>query len=219
MTIRAPEPRDRPLLPGRSALLMVDLQHHCCARDGGTFTEEPERWPEARKAAYFAQLEGETLPNAAALADACRRRGIEVIYCVIEALTRDGRDRGLDHKLSNILVPKGSVEAEIVEAVAPLDDEIVLPKTASGVFPSTNLHYLLRNLGVEDLAIAGVFTDQCVESAVRDAADLGYRVTLVGDACCGSSPEAHAHTLNAMRGYARVAATAEIQAEILAERG
>ncbi|WP_119168348.1 cysteine hydrolase family protein [Algihabitans albus] len=208
------EPRDRPLKAGRSALLMVDLQHHCCVRDGGTFTEDPERWPEERRAAYFDQLEGETLPNAAALAEACRQSGIEVIYCVIEALTRDGRDRGLDHKLSNILIPKGSLEAQIVEAVAPGEDEIVLPKTASGVFPSTNLHYLLRNLGIEDLAVAGVFTDQCVESAVRDAADLGYRVTLVGDACCGSSPGAHAHTLKAMRGYARIATTGEILAEL-----
>lgn len=214
MTVGPPEPRDRPLLAGRSALLMVDLQNHCCARDDGTLTEDPERWPDARQEAYLGQLEGETLPNAAALAEACRRRGIEVIYCVIEALTRDGRDRGLDHKLSNILVPKGSVEAQIVEAVAPAEDEIVLPKTASGAFPSTNLHYLLRNLGVEDLAIAGVFADQCVESAVRDAADLGYRVTLVGNACCGSSHEAHTHTLTAMRGYARVAATAEILAEL-----
>lgn len=208
------EPRDRPLKPGRSALLLVDLQRHCCARDGGTFAEQSNRWSEARTAAYFAQLEGTTLPNAAALAAASRQSGIEVLYCVIEALTQDGRDRGLDHKLSNILVSKGSREAEIMEAVAPAADEIVLPKTASGVFPSTNLHYLLRNLGVEDLAIAGVFTDQCVESAVRDAADLGYRVTLVGDACCGSSPEAHARTLEAMRGYARVAATADILAEL-----
>ena len=141
-------------------------------------------------------MEGETLPNAAALAEACRRRGIEAIYCVIEALTRDGRDRGLDHRLSNILVPKESVEAKTVEAVAPAEDEIVLLKTASDVL-----------------------TDQCVESAVRDAADPGYRVTLVGDACCGSSPEAHAHTLTAMRGYARVAATAEILAELQRPEG
>ena len=208
------EPRDRPLQPGRSALLLVDLQRYCCARDGGSFTGPSNRWSEARKDAYFAQLEGTTLPNAAALAAAGRRSGIEVLYCVIEALTRDGRDRGLDHKLSNMLVPKGSRDAEVMEAVAPEADEIVLPKTASGVFPSTNLHYLLRSLGVEDLAVAGVFTDQCVESAVRDAADLGYRVTLVGDACCGSSPDAHARTLEAMCGYARVAITAEILAEL-----
>ena len=196
MTAGPPEPRNRPLLGGRSALRMVDLQHHCCARDGGTFTEDPERWPEVRQEAYFGQLEGETLPNAAALAEACRRRGIEAIYCVIEALTRDGRDRGLDHRLSNILVPKESVEAKTVEAVAPAEDEIVLLKTASDVF-----------------------TDQCVESAVRDAADPGYRVTLVGDACCGSSPEAHAHTLTAMRSYARAAATAEILSELQRPEG
>jgi ureidoacrylate peracid hydrolase len=207
-------PRDRPLAPGRSALLMVDFQRYCCARDGGAFTDLAERWPEARKTSYFAQLEGETLPNAAALAAACRAAGIEVLYCTIEALTRDGRDRGLDHKLSNFLIPKGSPEGEVVEAVAPAEDEIVLKKTASGVFASTNLDYLLRSLGAEDLAVAGVFTDQCVESAVRAAADLGYRVTLAGDACCGTSPEAHAHTLQAMQAFARVARTAELLDEL-----
>lgn len=209
-----PEPRDRPLRPGRSALLMVDFQRFCCERGGGVFVQYPDRWPPERVEAYFAQLEGETLPNAANLARACRALGIEVLYCTIEALTGDGRDRGLDHKLSDFLIPKGSPGGEVIEAVAPADDEIVLKKTASGVFPATNLHYLLRNLGVEDLAIAGVFTDQCVESAVRDAADLGYRVTLAGDACCGTSPEAHARTLQAMAAYARVARTAEVMAEL-----
>ncbi len=67
----------------------------------------------------------------------------------------------------------------MLEQLAPSGDEIVLPKTSSSVFQSTNIHYLLRNLGVRQLVVCGCVTDQCVEHAVRDACDLGYLVTLV----------------------------------------
>ena len=55
-----------------------------------------------------------------------------------------------------------------------LPDEIVLPKGSSSVFVSTNITYLLNNLDVEQLVICGGLTDQCVESAVRDACDAGF---------------------------------------------
>ena len=60
---------------------------------------------------------------------------------------------------------------------------MVFPKTSSSVFISTNLDYVLRCLGVRQLVIVGCLTDQCVESAVRDACDLHYLVTL----CTGGS--------------------------------
>ena len=56
---------------------------------------------------------------------------------------------------------------------------MVFPKTSSSVFISTNLDYVLRCLGVKQLILAGSLTDQCVESAVRDACDMNYLVTLV----------------------------------------
>lgn len=54
-------------------------------------------------------------------------------------IDEDGRDRSLDHKLSNILVPKGSRLAAVMDDVAPAADDIVLPKTSSGVFNTTNI--------------------------------------------------------------------------------
>jgi nicotinamidase-related amidase len=61
-------------------------------------------------------------------------------------------------------------------------DEIVMPKTSSSVFNSTNIDYVLRNLNCRQLIICRVLTDQCVESAVRNACDLNYLVTLVPEA-------------------------------------
>ena len=145
---------------------------------------------------------------------ACRAAGIEVMYTVIESLTRDGRDRSLDYKITGFHVPKGSWDAQVLDAIAPADDEIVLPKTSSSVFISTNIDYVLRNLGVRQLVIAGLLTDQCVESAVRDACDLGYLVTLVTDACATYSQERHEGTLRAIKGYCRQRTTDQLLAEL-----
>src|SRR6185295_3074396 len=92
---------------------------------------------------------------------ACRHGGVEVIYTVIENLTRDGRDRSLDYRLSGFFIAKGSPEAQVLDAIAPAEDEIVIPKTSSSIFNSTNIDYVLRNLGVEDLLVTGFLTDQC----------------------------------------------------------
>jgi ureidoacrylate peracid hydrolase len=118
-------------------------------------------------------------------------------------MTRDGRDRSLDYKISGIDVPRGSRDAQVLDEIAPAEDEMIFGKTSSNVFISTNIDYVLRNLGVHSLIVAGVMTDQCVESAVRDACDLGYLVTLVTDACTTNSAERHEQSLLGIRGYCR----------------
>lgn len=199
---------DFTLAPGRAALLVVDLQRGFCERavsDKLGFESSDHFW-------Y--RVDDLVLPNAGKLVKAAREAGVEVIYTVIEALTHDGRDRSLDHKRSDFLVPKGSVGGEVMPQIAPQDDEMVLPKTASGIFNSTNIDYVLRNLGVERLCIFGVYTHQCVESAVRDASDRGFLVTLVPDACAAKSEEQEATTAEGMKAYARVATTAEVLKEL-----
>ncbi|KAL3904030.1 MAG: hypothetical protein SGILL_010223, partial [Bacillariaceae sp.] len=92
--------------------------------------------------------------------------------------------------------------------------DIVVPKTACSVFTSTNLDYTLRNLFVEQLVIVGQLTEQCVESAVRDAADLGYFVTVVEDACATHSKERHEQGLKGMKGFCRILTTMELVKEM-----
>ena len=166
--------------------------------------------------AFVADLRARLVPNIARLVAACRHADIEVVYTVIESLTRDGRDRSLDHKLSGILVPKGAWEGRVIEAVAPLDDEIVLPKTSSGVFNSTNIDYVLRNLGVRHLLVVGLLTDQCVDMAVRDGADRGYYAICVSDCCSTYTAERQANALRAFGGYCRTVTLEATLAEIAA---
>jgi ureidoacrylate peracid hydrolase len=98
--------------------------------------------------------------------------------------------------------------------IKPIGDEIVFPKTSSSVFISTNIHYVLGNLGVDFLIISGLLTDQCISSAVRDACDLGYLVTLVTDACATHTRQRHETSLDHIKGYCRQRTTDEFLAEL-----
>jgi nicotinamidase-related amidase len=111
--------------------------------------------------------------------------------------------------------PPGSKEAEFLEEVAPMGDEIVINKTASGVFNATNLEYILRNLNITGLFVTGVYTNECVSTAIRDACDLGFYVTLVEDACATVTEELQKATVRTVKDrYARVLATDEAIKEI-----
>ncbi len=69
---------------------------------------------------------------------------------------------------------------QVLPCIQPGPDDIVLPKTSSSVFVSTNIDYVLRALGVRGVLMAGCLTDQCVESAIRWVS--GYKsVTRAGD--------------------------------------
>ena len=200
--------------PAHAALLFVDVQNYNAGPDGGEFAQLDPAAREAQYGWFFRRLQGTAIPNMQRLQAACRAGGIEVMYTVIESLTRDGRDRSLDYKISALHVPRGSWDAKVVDALAPGEDEIVLPKTSSSVFISTNIDYVLRNLGVRSLIVAGVLTDQCIDSTVRDACDLGYLVTVPVDACATLTQERHDWSLRNNRGYCRQVATDALVAEI-----
>ena len=206
--------RDVPIDPPHTALLLIDVQNYTTHPAGGAFAGRDEAENNARCAYFINLLVTKVLPNQAKLLSACRSAGIEVIYTVIENLTSDGRDRSLDYKISGINVAKESWDAQVPDIVAPLAHEIIFSKTSSSVFISTNIDYVLRNLGVRFLIMVGVLTDQCVDSAVRDACDLGYLVTVVTDACATHTPERHATSLANNRGYCRQVTTEELMTEI-----
>ena len=206
--------RDVPIRPEMAALLIVDVQNFCVRREGGEFRGLSDAEFEARYGPFQRHVTGEVLPNIARIATLCRAAGIEVMYTVIESLTLDGRDRSLDYRITGFHVPRGSWDAQVCSEVAPVGDEIVLPKTSSNVFVSTNIDYVLRNMEKRQLIVAGLVTDQCVSSAVRDACDLGYLVTLTADACATYSEARHSEALSSLSGYCRQRTTATLAAEL-----
>lgn len=208
--------RDVPVVPEQTALLFIDVQNFSARPEGSEYKDQGLSPGAAyqKHRYFFDQVREVALPNMQRLQRSCRENGVEVMYTVIENLTQDGRDRSLDYKITGFNVPRGSWDAQMLEEVQPQGDEIVLPKSSSSVFISTNLHYLLGNLGVEYLVIVGFVTDQCISSAVRDACDLGYRVTLVTDACATYSQERHDTSIAHIRGYCRLRTTDEFVAEL-----
>ncbi|MBN2226165.1 MAG: cysteine hydrolase [candidate division Zixibacteria bacterium] len=198
------------------ALLCIDMQYLDAAPGHGVFADIAKSTISVESQEYyFKSLEKLVLPNVRRLQDCFRRHGLEVVHIRIQSLTRDGRDRSNGHKQLGLLAPPGSKEAEFLELVAPADDEIVINKTASGVFTATNLYYVLKNLNIDSVWVTGVYTEECVSTTVRDASDLGFFVTLIEDGCTSVTPELHSFTIATLKDrYTRVIDTDAALTEI-----
>lgn len=206
----------RSLETHKTSLLCIDMQYLDAARGYGVFADvEASGVPVEAQEYYFNRLEHTVLPNVRKLQDAFRARDLEVIHTRIQSLTQDGRDRSPGHKRLGLHAAPGSKEAQFLDVVAPQENEIVIDKTASGVFNSTNIEYILRNLGINGLFVVGVYSNECVSTAIRDACDLGFYVTLISDGCATVTPELQNATITTMKDrYARVLTTQEAIKEI-----
>lgn len=111
------------------------------------------------------------------------------------------------------------------ESVRPLPGEPVIGKREANAFRDTELLATLRRLGTTRLVVVGMQTHMCVEAATRAAADLGFQVTVVADACATRplafggmevpAAQVHAAALAAMSGtYARVVTTEALLAAL-----
>ena len=198
--------REQKIDKNSTALLVIDLQK------GEYNPEIISKKPHDKY--MWDRINNIVLPNGKKIIDKCRKNKIEVIYTVIESYTKDGRDRGIDYKISGIFCAKNSKGAEVLDEIKPLDNEIIIPKTSSSVFNSTNIEYVLRNLSIQYLMIFGIVTDQCVETAVRDGCDKGFLITLIEDACATHTKERHDNSLKGVKGYCRIRKTSEILEEL-----
>ena len=194
-----------------TALLVIDLQYLDAAEGFGVFAgAEQSGVPREAQEYYFKRLHHVVLPNVRRLQDTFRDLNLEVIHTRIQSLTQDGRDRSPGHKRLNLHAAPGSKEAEFLPEVAPKRDELIINKTASGVFNATNLEYILRNMGITGLFVCGVYTNECVSTTVRDASDRGFYTTLINDGCATVTPELHNATIRTLKDrYCRVL-TAEL---------
>ncbi|HYL88097.1 MAG TPA: cysteine hydrolase family protein [Burkholderiales bacterium] len=176
-----------------TALLIIDIQN--------------DYFPGGRM-----ELEGAdaAAANAARALGEFRRKGAPIVH-VRHLSVRPG---------STFFIP-GTAGAEIHERVRPTGQERVIEKNFPNSFRATDLDKVLKAAGVKELVVAGMMTHMCVDASVRQAADLGYKVTLLGDACAtraqsfgGESVPArqvHAAFLAALNGfYARVIPTHEL---------
>ena len=187
----AEEPDDIWLDPKTTALLVIDIQN-TYLEDKDT-PEETARWQP-----FYQRMREVVIPNNARLIEECRRRGVEVIFARIACHKVDGRDRSLSQKkpgFNYLLLPKNRSDSQIVSDLAPNNDEIVITKTTDSALTGTNLRMILHNMGIKDVVVSGIFTDQCVSSSVRSLVDESFGVVVVEDCCAAATMELHHHEL------------------------
>ena len=147
------------------------------------------------------------VPTVAALIALFRDRGWPVIHTreshapdlgdCPPAKLRRGRGTiriGEDGPMGRLLV-RGEPGNAIVEACAPAAGELVVDKPGKGMFHATGLDATLRERGITHLVFAGVTTEVCVQTSMREANDRGFECLLVSDATESYFPEFKAATL------------------------
>jgi nicotinamidase-related amidase len=208
---------ERPVEPDKAVLLVIDMQYATGHRTGALArrmeaegTWETVRW-------RFERIHDHLIPNAQKLLADFRAAGRRIAFVTLGCALEDYSDAPphMAKLLSTNGSRIGSREHAIIEELSPRPGEAVINKTTIGAFASTGVDSLLRAWGCEQIYALGVSTNMCVETTAREAADRGYLVTLVEDACATTSAALHEGTLrNFQRLFGRVRSTAEVLAEL-----
>lgn len=208
------------LSPASTAFITIDLQYLDAHPDYGLGADARRRGVFDDYFAHYFKEVAEMMPRVIRLQKLCHALNIQVFHVKIAALTESGRDVGLGHKRHNLIALPDAREALLLPELGPHPGEIVLTKTASGVFSSTSIDRILRNMDIGTLIVVGVVTNYCVETAVRDACDYGYSVYLVSDCCAAMMPQHQHHALEILDNvYCRVKSTVEMVELLQAQRG
>jgi nicotinamidase-related amidase len=142
-------------------------------------------WARARRLTVLHTREGHR-PDLADCPPAKQRRGDPAVRI------------GAKGPMGRILVD-GEPGNDIVPALAPLDGEAVIVKPGKGAFWATPLDEMLRWRGITHLILAGVTTEVCVQTTMREANDRGYECLLIEDATESYFPEFKRATLEMVR--------------------
>ena len=197
MTTVNARPYPYEFVPGRTALVVIDMQRDFIEKGGFGDSLGND----------VARLEA-IVPTTAGLIDLFRRNGWPIIHtreahkpdlsdCPPSKIARGNPSLKIGEAgaMGRLLVT-GEPGNQIVDALAPMGDEIVIDKPGKGMFWATGLHERLQGLGITHLVFAGVTTEVCVQTSMREANDRGYESLLVEDATESYFPQFKAATID-----------------------
>jgi len=206
--------------PLKSALLITDMQKYQVRKEWTICKFLNSLSPGFLD--YFVKQVSEIVePNIKRLIDFFRENKLRIVYTLFSSRNKDGGDftrqirtfnEMVKEQIGDVVFPhKNHPGSKIIGSIKPEGDDLVLVKTTSGTFSSTNLGLFLQNMGIELLFIVGVVTNMCVESTARAASDLGFDVIIIEDACAAWSPEIHKNSLKSLElTYVNLMTTEEV---------
>ncbi|KAF4278796.1 hypothetical protein CNMCM8057_008532 [Aspergillus fumigatus] len=196
-------PHDATLTPYTTALVIIDMQKDFCS-PGGYMEYQ----------GYDISAAQSLIPKLQQVLNTFRTAGFPVYH------TREGhrpdlstlsnreafRSRnnasgmgiGSQGPLGRLLV-RGEVGHDIVDELYPLPEEPVIDKPGKSAFSYTDFELLLRNKGIKNLVIAGVTTDVCVSTTMREANDKGFDCVILEDCTAAGEPSLHVSTLESVK--------------------
>lgn len=196
-------PHDATLTPYTTALVLIDMQKDFCS-PGGYMEYQ----------GYDISAAHALIPKLQHLLNAFRASGFPVYH------TREGhrpdlstlssreayRSRnnasglgiGSPGPLGRLLI-RGEVGHDTVDELYPIHGEPVIDKPGRGAFAHTDFELLLRNKGIKNLVIAGVTTDVCVSTTMREANDRGFDCVILEDGTAASELSLHVSTIESVK--------------------
>jgi nicotinamidase-related amidase len=183
---------------GKKALLLIDFVNDLVKSNGRLASKG---YPE------FIDVHN-TIGNLSTVLQKARKAGILIIHVKV-SFSYDYKEQPKNSPLFGAADKIGTFRSsdsgdEFIEAARPLENEKVIIKNRVSSFYGTSLDLLLRNAGIEELFVCGISTDLGVQSAVKDAHDRDYRVSVIGECCAAPNEDDHIQSLRMMKKVANV---------------
>ncbi|MBK5237679.1 MAG: cysteine hydrolase [Actinomycetales bacterium] len=192
--------------PATTALLVIDMQNDFVLEG------HPMEVPEARTA----------IPHIQRLIATSRELGIPVIYSqhtLLDDFDVSPLEATYNERLLTVGMRKGTFGVQVIDALKPADNEIVIEKYRYDAFHNTTLEPILRSIRglnqIDTVIITGTLTEVCCESTARGAYMRDYKVAFVSDATGALTAPAQVATENVIRTFfGRVMTTDEVDGEM-----
>ena len=200
------------------ALVLIDLQNYITDKKySGIFSSG------GGENYYYKRLEEKVVPNIHKILTVFRGLKILVVFTRIAFTNKSFLD--IPAGIGRLVLSEGLFDSDnnpyclhykdyssqIDKRFEPNKNEVVILKSSSGAFCSSNIDLILRSNNISRLVFVGGLTDGCVSSSLREAVDRGYLCTLIEDACITSTKEDHEAALKSLnKFYSWVTTTNEL---------
>jgi nicotinamidase-related amidase len=191
------------LEPVKTALVVVDMTLSQCDKDAPSGVAQRLHQAGGKAAEYYFDTMSRVVPAIRSLVELFRNNRLQIVFLTMGPYLPDGGElpyfvRSMNRgslQAAGLTEFRGTHQFKMIPELEPHEGDLVLHKLTASGFVGTSLDGILRNLGIQTVVLTGAATHACVEATARSAADLGYKIVLVEDACLDQSPLWHEVTM------------------------